>query len=228
MKKSKKTSEYPTLGREGAGEAEPASASAAGGGEAAATNGGRAGDGRAAPSDENGAGEELPPTGLPAPTAEERVAVLEAERDELKDRMLRIAADFENFKKRSVKTQEDAIAHAREAVLRDMLEVIDNLERATAMQTAGDGHVDGAAVLKGVGLVLRVFLQKLERYGVRPFEAKGQPFDPHLHEAISRIESDEVPAGSVAAELQKGYRVGERLLRPAMVSVSAGPKSPGG
>ena len=77
-------------------------------------------------------------------------------------------------------------------------------------------------MLKGVNLVLRVLQQKLERYDVRPFEAKGQPFDPHLHEAISRVESADVPAGNVAAELQKGYKVGDRLLRPAMVSVSLG------
>ena len=77
-------------------------------------------------------------------------------------------------------------------------------------------------MLKGVDLVLRLLKQKLERYEVRPFEAAGQPFDPRVHEAISRVEHPEIPAGSVAAELQKGYRVGERLLRPAMVSVSSG------
>jgi molecular chaperone GrpE len=74
-----------------------------------------------------------------------------------------------------------------------------------------------------VNLVLRLLQQKLERYEVRPFEAQGQPFDPRVHEAISRIASDDVPSGAVAAELQKGYRVGERLLRPALVSVSSGP-----
>jgi molecular chaperone GrpE len=71
--------------------------------------------------------------------------------------------------------------------------------------------------------VLRLLQQKLERHDVRPFEAKGQPFDPRLHEAISRVESADVPAGAVAAELQKGYRIGDKLLRPAMVSVSTGP-----
>ena len=80
-------------------------------------------------------------------------------------------------------------------------------------------------MLKGVNLVLRVFQQKLERYDVKPFAVQGQPFDPHLHEAVSRVESADVPAGNVAAELQKGYKVGDRLLRPAMVSVSTGPKA---
>ena len=157
---------------------------------------------------------------LPAATPEERIAALAAERDEMKDRMLRIAAEFENFKKRSRKEQTDSTNEARERVLKDMLEVIDNLERAVAMQTGG--NVDGPAVLKGVDLVLRLFKQKLERYEVRAFEATGQPFDPRVHEAISRVEHASIPSGSVAAELQKGYRVGERLLRPALVSVSSG------
>jgi len=165
-----------------------------------------------------------PPPELAEATPEEKLATLAAERDETKDRMLRIAAEFENFKKRARKDQTDAVAEARERVLKDMLEVVDYLERAVAMQTGGNGAVDGLAVVKGVDLTLRLLKQKLERYEVRPFDAAGQPFDPRLHEAISRVEHAEIPAGSVAAELQKGYRVGERLLRPAMVSVSSGAK----
>jgi molecular chaperone GrpE len=165
---------------------------------------------------------------LPPEGPEERVASLEVERDELKDKMLRIAAEFENWKKRSRKEQTDAVAQARESVIKEMLEVVDNLERATTMQAGGNGAVDGAAILKGVNLVLRLFQQKLERHEVKPFEAKGQPFDPRLHEAISRVESADVPSGSVAVELQKGYKVGDRLLRPALVSVSSGPKAAGG
>jgi molecular chaperone GrpE len=157
---------------------------------------------------------------------EDRQAALQAERDDLKDRLLRLAAEFDNWKKRARKEQADAVAQAREAVLKDVLDVADNLERAVGAQTAGDGASDAAAIVKGVNLVLRLFQQKLERYEVKPFEARGQLFDPRVHEAISRVESAEVPAGSVAVELQKGYRVGERLLRPAMVSVSTGPGSP--
>lgn len=166
-----------------------------------------------------------PPPELAEATLEEKLATLAAERDETKDRMLRIAAEFENFKKRARKDQTDAVAEARERVLKDMLEVVDYLERAVAMQPGGNGAgTDGAALVKGVDLTLRLLKQKLERYEVRPFDAAGQPFDPRLHEAISRVEHAEIPAGSVAAELQKGYRVGERLLRPAMVSVSSGAK----
>jgi molecular chaperone GrpE len=201
------------------------------GGGTAATDGANVDDGAGTPESEgNGApAAAAPAAGLPEATPEERLAALEAERNETKDRMLRIAAEFENWKKRSRKEQTDAVAQAREAVLRDMLEVIDNLERAMTATGPGDnGAPDGAAVLKGVSLVLRLFQQKLERYEVRPFEAKGQPFDPHQHEAISRVASDDVPTGAVVNELQKGYRVGERLLRPALVAVSSGPKTPEG
>jgi molecular chaperone GrpE len=156
---------------------------------------------------------------------EERIAALEAERNELKDKWLRTAAEFENWKKRARVTQNEAEANARERVLRDVVEIADNLERAA--EHAGDGTVDGPSILKGVQLVLRVLHQKLERHEVRAFESKGQVFDPRVHEAISRVESADVPSGAVAVEMQKGYKIGEKLLRPAMVSVSTGPGAGG-
>ena len=191
------------------------------------------GNGAAAPAVAN---DDAPPAGatsateLPEAGPEERLAALQAERDEIKDRMLRIAAEFENWKKRARKEQEDAEAKVRESVLRDMLDVTDNLERAVGAygQPASDKKKDaavpdGVAVLKGVELVLRLLQSKFERYGVKPIEATGQPFDPRLHEAISRIETADVPSGHVAAEMQRGYRIGERLLRPSMVAVAAPP-----
>jgi molecular chaperone GrpE len=167
--------------------------------------------------------------------AKDGIEALTAERDELKDRMLRIAAEFENWKRRARKEQDDAEAKVRESVLRDMLDVIDNLERAVGAFGEGPGAgatkpavaPDGAAVLKGVNLVLRLFQSKLDRYSVKPFVAKGEPFDPKIHEAISRVETAEVPPGAVAVELQRGYRIGERLLRPAMVSVASAPAGAG-
>jgi molecular chaperone GrpE len=181
-------------------------------------NGNGGGDGgRAAPPDLRSA---------PATTPEERIAQLEAERDETKDRMLRIAADFENWKKRARKEQSDGEARVREGVLKDVLEIADNLERATSAYSE-NGQVDGAAVLKGVNLVLRLFQNKLERYDVRPFETKGQPFDPRVHEAISQVQTSDVPPGAVATEMQKGYRIGDKLLRPAIVAVAAAPKGEG-
>ena len=169
----------------------------------------------------------------------ERVNALTVERDEMKDRMLRIAAEFENWKRRARKEQDDWEAKAREAVLRDMLDVIDNLERAVGAfgEGAGPGGSsagapapppDGAAVLKGVALVLRMFQSKLDRHNVKSFASRGEPFDPRIHEAISRVATSDVPAGVVAVELQRGYRIGEKLLRPAMVSVAVAPTVSGG
>ena len=105
--------------------------------------------------------------------------------------MLRIAAEFENYKKRVRKEQSESESKARESVIRDMLEVVDNLERAVA---AGEG-TDPKALQQGVQLVLRLFGNKLERYDVKPFEAKGQPFDPRLHDAISQIPTADAPPG---------------------------------
>jgi molecular chaperone GrpE len=156
-------------------------------------------------------------------TPEEKIAALETEKAETKDRMLRIAAEFENYKKRARKEMSDAEAKAREAVLRDMLEVADNLDRATA---ATGGATDLQSVQQGIALVLRLFASKLERYDVKPVEAKGKPFDPRLHEAISQVPSADVAPGTVISELQKGYKLGERLLRPASVVVAVAPPAP--
>jgi molecular chaperone GrpE len=167
------------------------------------------------------------PTSTPAPapaepSPAERVATLEAEKAELKDRMLRIAAEFENYKKRTRKEMSEHEAKARESVLREFLEIADNLERAISSWKEGE-QKDVKSVQDGVDLVLRLFKSKLERHSVTAIEAKGQPFDPRVHDAISQAPSAEVPPGTVLHELQKGYRVGERLLRPAMVVVAKAP-----
>ena len=155
---------------------------------------------------------------------EDRIAILETERNEMRDRMLRIAAEFDNYKKRVRREQTDSDSKARESILRDFLEVVDNLERAVA---AVQGTPDIKALQQGVDLVLRLFQNKLERYDVKPLEAKGQPFDPRLHDAISQVPTAEAPPGSVLSEVQKGYRIGgDRLLRPALVVVAVAP-SPG-
>jgi molecular chaperone GrpE len=165
------------------------------------------------------------PKPAPPPTPEERIAALEAEKAELRERMLRIAADFDNWKKRARKEQADAEARVREAVLRDFLEIADNLDRAAASFGAGT-ESDAKSIRDGVDLVLRQFRSKLERYQVTAVEAVGQPFDPRYHEAISQIPTPEAKPGSVVQEFQKGYRIGERLLRPALVVVAAPPPPP--
>jgi molecular chaperone GrpE len=170
------------------------------------------------------------PTPTPAPkpaepSPAERLAALEAEKAEIKDRMLRIAAEFDNYKKRTRKEMGEHEVKARESVLREFLEIADNLERAVASWKEGE-QKDAKSIQDGVDLVLRLFKSKLERHSVTAIEAKGQPFDPRVHDAISQAPSADVPPGTVLHELQKGYRVGDRLLRPAMVVVAKAPPAP--
>jgi molecular chaperone GrpE len=155
----------------------------------------------------------------PEDSLEARLATLEKEKRENWDRYLRTAADLENFRKRQRRELDDARFEAKSKVLKEMLPVVDNLERAIehAMQQAG-----GSPIVEGVQLVLRQFLSAFERLDVTPIEAAGQPFDPNLHEAISQTESDQ-PPGTVVQVLQRGYRSAERLLRPALVVVAKAP-----
>jgi molecular chaperone GrpE len=162
------------------------------------------------------------PASTAPPTPEERIAALESEKGEIRERMLRIAADFENWKKRSRKEHLDGEARAKESVLRDFLEIVDNLDRATASFSSGK-EGDAKSIRDGVELVLRQFRSKLERYQVKAIESTGHPFDPRFHEAISQLQTADSPPGSIVHELQKGYLVGDKLLRPAMVVVAAPP-----
>lgn len=149
-----------------------------------------------------------------AASLEQRVVALEAEK-----------AEFDKYKKRASKEMSDREVEARATVLRDFLEVADDLERAIASWKAG-GEEGVKSVRDGVDLVLRLLKSKLERYSVRAIEARGQPFDPRVHHAISQIPSTEATPGTVLHELQKGYRMGERLLRPAIVVVASAPPAP--
>lgn len=165
---------------------------------------------------------ETPARATTPPSPEERIAALETEKAEWRDRMLRVAADFDNWKKRSRKDLADGEMRAKESVLRDFLEIADNLERATAH--LGEGKEgDAKSIRDGVDSVLRQFRSKLERYQVKVIESLGQPFDPRFHEAISQAPSAEAKPGSVLHELQRGYLIGDKLLRPAMVVVAAAP-----
>lgn len=146
-----------------------------------------------------------------------RLTALEAEKKEEHDRLLRVAADLENLRKRQRREVDDARNDTKMRVLKEILPVADNLERALQVST---GEGESAAVLDGVRLVQRQFLQALERLEVSPIEAELQPFDPNLHEAISQQESAEHPPGTVIAVLQRGYKSGDRLLRPSLVVVA--------
>lgn len=147
------------------------------------------------------------------------VAVVTAERDKLKDQLLRTLADFDNYRKRSKRDEADALNRGREKVFTDLLPVFDNLERAATYAKTG---ADAKAIADGVGMVLKMFEDTLVRLGGQRLKSLGQPFDPNVHEAIQQVESAEYPAGIVALELVAGYQLGERLLRPAMVAVSKG------
>jgi molecular chaperone GrpE len=162
----------------------------------------------------------LEPEDLQA-AAGERIAALEKEKQETYDRLLRTAADLDNFRKRSRKDLEEARLKAREEILREILPGIDNLERAVAV-----GSSSGDALVEGVRLVLRQFHHALERFDIRAFDAGGAAFDPTRHEAIAQIETADHPPGTVVTEMQRGYTIGPRLLRPALVAVAKAPVAP--
>jgi molecular chaperone GrpE len=134
------------------------------------------------------------------------------------------ATEFEKYRKRVRKEIEDHELTAREAIVSDFLEVADNLERAIASWKEGDKQ-DAKSVQDGVRLVLRLFRSKLDRYAVTAIEAEGKPFDPRLHHAVSQAPSAEAVPGTVLHEVQKGYWMGERLLRPAIVVVASTPQA---
>jgi molecular chaperone GrpE len=156
---------------------------------------------------------------------EAAVAKLEQEKKENFDKYLRAVADLENFRKRGKRDLDDARAEAKTKVLKEMLPVVDNLERAVEH---AEKSGEPGAVVDGVRLVLRQFLTSFERVDVTPVDAANQPFDPNLHEAISQQETDEFPPGTVVQVLQRGYRLGDRLLRPALVVVAKAKPAPEG
>lgn len=143
---------------------------------------------------------------------------LAQERDELKDRWMRSAADFENYKRRAAKEREDVQKFANEKLLKDFLPVVDDLDRAMDVVKTGSDQVR-----EGMEMVRKKFLAQLEKHGVEAFDSLHQTFDPNLHEAVQQSPSPDVPAGQVLSELQRGFTINGRLLRPAMVIVSLGP-----
>jgi molecular chaperone GrpE len=145
------------------------------------------------------------------------LAQAQAEAAKLKDAWLRTAADFDNFRKRTRKELEDARRTGREDLLRAVLPVFDNLERA--IQSA-QRSADVKAVADGLALVLRQFTESLGREGISRVATVGRPFDPAVHEAIQQVETADHEPGTVLAEVQPGYVQGERLVRAAMVVVA--------
>lgn len=145
---------------------------------------------------------------------------LKAEVARLKDQLLRLAADFDNFRKRSRREIGDAERMAREDLLRELLPVFDNLERASSHVTAA---TDVQSMVDGIQMVGKQFTDTLGRLGIERVKTVGIAFDPSLHEAIQHMETAEFAPGCIAAEVQGGYRFGDRLIRPAMVVVAKAP-----
>jgi molecular chaperone GrpE len=152
-----------------------------------------------------------------AEKAADPLAEARAEVGRIRDQLLRTAADYDNFRKRTRRELEDAQKRGREDLLRELLPVFDNLERAVVH--AGQAS-DAKAVADGVNMVLKQFADTLGRVGIKRVTTIGSPFDPTQHEAIQQLETDEHPAGTIVAEVQPGYAIGDRLVRAAMVVVA--------
>jgi len=153
-------------------------------------------------------------------TDADEVTRLRQEIADLRDRSMRTLADFDNFRKRSERERQELRRYALLEPLRELLTVADNLDLALSAQGSADD------LKRGVEMIHRQMLELMRRFGVTEIAAVGQPFDPTLHEAVSREESAEVKAPTVAAELRRGYRMHDRLLRPAMVKVAVPPETP--
>ena len=150
----------------------------------------------------------------------EALEVKTREAEEHRDRYLRAAAEFDNARKRSARERDDYTRYANESLLRELLPVLDNFERA--LQSARNEPA-AVAVTAGVELIQRELLRVLEKFGVTPFTSVGQPFDPEKHEAIARVPARGHAEGSVVDETARGYLLNGRVLRPAMVTVASSP-----
>ena len=151
---------------------------------------------------------------------ESELQKVRAERDTLLDRLARLQAEFENARKRAVREQQDFREYAVSDTVKSLLPILDSFERA--LQVSGN---NGNDLRSGVELIYKQLQDALVKLGLRQIPAKGEPFDPHLHEAIEMVDTDEVEDHHVLDELQRGYKLKERLLRPAMVRVARNPKS---
>ena len=151
------------------------------------------------------------------PEASDPLAELRREKDALQDRMLRSAAEFDNYRKRVERDRRDQADAAVADAIEDLLPIIDNLELALAAPASGEAS---EGFRKGVELIHQQMMDLLRRRGVKPIEAVGTDFDPRFHQAVVHEASSDHREGEVTAELRRGYRLGDRLLRPAMVKVA--------
>ncbi len=151
--------------------------------------------------------------------ASEEETLVKKERDDLKDQLLRSRAEFANYQRRAKQQAEAEKMYAVGDLARDLLEAIDNLERATGALCSSTNE----SISSGLEMVQKQLLATLAKYGVEPIKALEQPFDPNLHDALFQQPSAERPEGTVVAELGKGYKIHDRVLRPSKVAVSVKP-----
>src|SRR5918994_5256015 len=169
------------------------------------------------------------PEAASAPEADP-IAVLEADKADLKDKLLRLMADMENLRRRTEREVADARTYAVANFARDMLNVADNVRRAIeSVPAEASQSAEGAfkGLIEGIDLTERDLLKTLERHGVKQLGPQGQKFDPNVHQAMFEVPNPAVPNGTVVQVVQSGYVIGERVLRPALVGVAkGGPKAP--
>ena len=162
-----------------------------------------------------------------AQALEELEAKLEKARQEAEsnyDHFLRVSAEFENYKKRSSREMGDFRKFANENLIKHLLPVLDNFE--LALQSAQNGEHDKNAIVEGIDLILKELLKVMDNYGVKPIEALEKPFDPNFHQAVVQEETADFPDNTVLKEIQKGYLLHDRLLRPSMVVVAKSTADP--
>lgn len=152
----------------------------------------------------------------PADAMQQKIDELTAGLKEKEERALRLQADFENFRRRTSKEKEELSAVIKQEILKDMLPLLDNFERAMAAETK-----DAEAFQKGVDMIYTQLQEVMKKNGLEPIETAGQKFDPNFHQAVMRVQNDDLEDDDIAQELQKGYMVEGRVIRPSMVQVVA-------
>jgi len=161
---------------------------------------------------------------MPVATPEAQIAALTAERDQLaadkadlKDRLLRALADFDNFRRRAERDRSEYVQFAAMEMVRDLIPILDDFRRAVKVETADKEYA------KGIELIDQRLFETLKKAGLEPIEAAGKRFDPNLHQAVDRVQSKELPDQTVLEEYQSGYNFKGKLMRPAMVKVAVKP-----
>jgi len=171
-------------------------------------------------SEKNDSGEEKKDAaGDPLKETQVELETAKQEAKETYDRFLRVSAEFENYKKRSAREMDDFRKFANQSLIKEMLAVVDNLERA--LNSSNGNNSNDKCMADGVNLTLKDILKVFEKFNVKPIESIGQIFDPNFHQAMMQEETDDYPENTVITELQKGYMIHDRLLRPSMVVVAA-------